>query len=330
MARSVDPSVRPASVPPAGVVRSGVHSTRNDAASQPARASLVNLLVSLRPAQWPKNLFVFFGLIFGEKLFDPQAVGRAVGTFGAFCLLSGAVYLVNDIRDRDVDRLHPLKSGRPIASGALSRSTAAIAAGALAAVGLAGAFWIGRELAIVAVMYLALLGLYSAWLKHVVIVDALTIALGFVLRAIAGAVAIDVPFSHWLLLLTLLLAMFLALSKRRAELVALAEDASGHRRILAEYSPYLLDQMIAVVTASTLLAYALYTVSPDTVAKFGTDRLIYTVPFPLYGIFRYLYLVHRRDGGGNPSETLLTDRPLLACVALWGMAVVAILYGPWR
>jgi len=143
-------------------------------------------------------------------------------------------------------------------------------------------------------------------------------------------VVIDVPFSHWLLLLMLLLAMFLALSKRRAELVALADGATGHRRILAEYSPYLLDQMIGVVTASTVLAYAFYTISSETVAKFGTDRLLYTVPFPMYGIFRYLYLVHQREGGGNPSEVLVTDRPLLICVALWALAVVVILYGPWR
>jgi 4-hydroxybenzoate polyprenyltransferase len=167
-------------------------------------------------------------------------------------------------------------------------------------------------------------------IKHVVILDVLAIAMGFVLRAVAGAVVIHVQFSHWLGLLTLLLALFLGLSKRRAELVALADGAHAHRRILAEYSPYLLDQMISVVTASTLLAYAFYTISPETVAKFHTDRLLWTVPFPLYGIFRYLYLVHQREGGGNPSEMLLTDRPLLVCVALWGAAVVAILYGPIR
>ena len=160
------------------------------------------------------------------------------------------------------------------------------------------------------------------------ILDVLTLAGGFVLRAFGGAVAISVEFSHWLLLLTLLGALFLALSKRRAELVALAEGATAHRRILAEYSPYFLDQMISVVTASTLLAYAFYTIHPDTVAKFGTDRLLWTVPFPLYGIFRYLYLVHQREGGGNPSELLLTDRPLLLCVGLWIIAVIAILYGP--
>jgi 4-hydroxybenzoate polyprenyltransferase len=179
-------------------------------------------------------------------------------------------------------------------------------------------------------LYLLLLALYSATLKHVVILDVLTIAAGFVLRAIAGVVVVGVEFSHWLLLLMLLGALFLALSKRRAELVTLAAGATGHRPSLADYSPYLLDQMIGVVTASTLLAYAFYTISPDTVAKFGTDRLLWTVPFPLYGIFRYLYLVHQREEGGNPSEVLLTDRPVLACVALWGLAVITILYGPWR
>ncbi|HWQ00383.1 MAG TPA: UbiA prenyltransferase family protein, partial [Vicinamibacterales bacterium] len=176
--------------------------------------------------------------------------------------------------------------------------------------------------------YAALLAAYSGPLKHIVIVDVLTIAVGFVLRAVGGTVVIGVPASPWLLVVTILLALFLALSKRRHELVLLAGEASDHRRILGEYSPYLLDQMIAVVTSSTILAYAFYTISPETVAKFGTDRLGLTLPFPLYGIFRYLYLVHRREGGGSPAETLLTDRPLLVCVALWALAVVALIYGP--
>ena len=295
-----------------------------------ARSLSTNLLLSLRPNQWTKNVIVFAGLIFGEKLLDPQAFLRALVAFGTFCLLSGVVYLVNDVRDRDADRLHPLKSLRPIASGALPASAAMGAAVVLTGIGMTAAFWLNRRFGIVAASYVVLFGLYSASLKHVVILDALTIAVGFVLRALAGAVAIDVVFSHWLLLLTLLGALFLALSKRRAELVSTSHDATGHRRILAEYSPHLLDQMIGVVTASTLLAYAFYTISPETVAKFGTDRLLWTVPFPLYGIFRYLYLVHQRDGGGNPSELLVSDRPLLACVALWGATVIVILYGPWR
>jgi 4-hydroxybenzoate polyprenyltransferase len=295
------------------------------------RSLAANLLVSLRPSQWTKNLIVFAGLIFGEELLNPVATGRAMAAFAIFCGLSGVVYLLNDVRDRDADSRHPVKSLRPIASGAVPAGVAMAAAGGLAAVALGAAFLaLGVEFGLVALGYVGLLTLYSVTLKHIVILDALTIAVGFVLRAAAGAVAVGVAFSNWLLLLTLLLAMFLALSKRRAEIVALADGASGHRRILAEYSPYLLDQMIGVVTASTLLAYSFYTIDPDTVARFGTDRLLWTVPFPLYGIFRYLYLVHQRDGGGNPSETLLTDRPLLACVALWGLLVIGIVYGPLR
>jgi 4-hydroxybenzoate polyprenyltransferase len=192
---------------------------------------------------------------------------------------------------------------------------------------MGAALLINRPFAIVCGVYLGLLSLYSWQLKHVVILDVLTLASGFVLRAIAGAVAIEVPFSSWLLLVTLLGALFIGLSKRRAELVALADGATGHRRILAEYSPYLLDQMIGVVTASTVLAYAFYTISPEVVQHFGTDRLLYTVPFVIYGIFRYLYLIHQREEGGNPSELLVTDRPILACGVLWGVAVVIILYG---
>ena len=288
------------------------------------------LIRSLRPGQWTKNLLVFAGLIFGEKLLDPNAAGRAAAAFGIFCLLSSTVYLINDVRDREADRLHPVKAKRPIASGALGVTPAVAAAVLLAAVSAGAAFWLSYTFGLVALAYLGLLTAYSFALKHVVIVDVLVLAGGFVLRAAAGAVAVGVDFSHWLLLLTLLGALFLALSKRRAELVALAGSAGAHRKSLAQYSPYLLDQMIGVVTASTLLAYAFYTIHPETVAKFGTDRLLWTVPFPLYGIFRYLYLVHQREGGGNPSDTLLDDRPILACVALWGLAVIAIVYGPWR
>jgi 4-hydroxybenzoate polyprenyltransferase len=238
------------------------------------------------------------------------------------------VYLINDVADREADRRHPVKMHRPIASGALPVRAALTAAFVLAAVALASAFLLRPLFGLLAISYVALLALYSGPLKHIVIIDVLTIAIGFVLRAAAGAVAIDVPISHWLYVLTILLALFLALSKRRHELVLLADRAIGHRRILEEYSPYLLDQMISVVSASTLVAYAFYTVSPETVAKFGTDRLGLTLPFPLYGIFRYLYLVHRREGGGSPAEMLLTDRPLLLCVALWALAVALIIYGP--
>ena len=309
------------------MARSPVTSASPAAQRLGGRSVILQVVHSLRPSQWTKNVFVFAGLIFGLQLGNPTAVWRAIAAFGVFCLLSGVVYLVNDIRDREADRLHPVKSRRPIASGALSPGHAAVAALILSIVSVSAAFALGSAFGIVATAYLLLLGLYSASLKHIVIVDVLTIAAGFVLRAIGGVVVVGVEFSHWLLLLMLLGALFLALSKRRAELMTLADDARGHRRILAEYSPYLLDQMISVVTASTLLAYAFYTIDPGTVEKFGTDRLLWTVPFPLYGIFRYLYLVHQREGGGNPSEVLLTDRPILACVALWGAAVILILYG---
>jgi 4-hydroxybenzoate polyprenyltransferase len=290
---------------------------------------LVWLLVrALRPRQWTKNLIVLAGLIFGERLLDPTAVAHALVAFAVFCLLSGVVYLVNDVGDRDADRLHPTKSQRPIASGALPVPTALVFAAVLTVVSLAAGFMLSPGFGAVSLTYVALLVIYSVWLKHLVILDVLTLSLGFVLRAWGGAVAVDVGMSHWLLLLTLLGALFLALSKRRAELVTLADDAHTHRPTLAEYSPHLLDQMISVVTASTLLAYALYTIDSETVGRFGTDRLVWTVPFPLYGIFRYLYLVHRRDGGGNPSEVLLSDRPILACVALWGIAVTVLVYGP--
>ena len=170
--------------------------------------------------------------------------------------------------------------------------------------------------------------LYSLALKHAVILDVLTISAGFVVRAVAGAVALDVPISSWLLVCTTLLALFLALSKRRHELTLLGDQATWHRRILQEYSPYLLDQMISVVTASTLIAYSVYATSADTAARLGTSRLGLTIPFVLYGIFRYLYLVHQKSGGGSPSMLLLNDRPLLACVALWSLSVVLLLYSP--
>jgi 4-hydroxybenzoate polyprenyltransferase len=290
--------------------------------------SLLNLIGSLRPGQWTKNLLVFAGLLFGRRLFDVNACWRAVAAFTIFCLLSGTVYLINDVADRESDRQHPLKARRPIASGAVGVPLALGAAVVLALAALGGAALLGRPFFVTAFTYLTLLVLYSGPFKHIVIIDVLTIAAGFVLRAVAGAVAVNVEISHWLLVCTLLLALFIALSKRRHELVLLADGAMSHRPILGEYSPYLLDQMIAVVTASTLIAYIFYTISPETQLKFGTPWLGLTIPFPLYGIFRYLYLVHRREGGGSPADLLLTDRPLLICVALWSLTVALIIYYP--
>jgi 4-hydroxybenzoate polyprenyltransferase len=283
--------------------------------------------VSLRPRQWVKNLFVFAGLVFGQRLFTP-AVLTALATFGIFCLLSGAVYLLNDVADRESDRRHPLKRGRPVAAGRLPVPVAVAVALGLVAGALGASAAIGWELAGIAAAYAGLLGAYSAWLKHVAIVDVLVVAAGFVLRAAAGAVAIGVEISGWLLICTILIALFLALGKRRHEVLALGEAAAAHRPTLRDYSAGLLDQMIAVVTASTVTAYALYTMSPETVARFHTPWLPATLPFVLYGIFRYLYLLYHRRLGGNPSELFLSDRPLLLNTLGWIAAVLIILYGP--
>ena len=285
------------------------------------------LLDSLRPRQWVKNLFVFAGVIFSQQLLTPR-IWPALAAFAIFCGLSGAIYLFNDVADRDKDRLHESKRLRPVASGALPLGVA-VGFGVLLLAGcLAAAFRLSPSFGLVALAYSALLTAYSVWLKHVVILDVLTVAAGFVLRAVAGAVAVDVEISGWLLICTILIALFLALGKRRHEYRSLTGDAAAHRPILAEYSEGFLDQMISVVTASTVITYALYTMSPETVAKFHTRLLPLTLPFVLYGIFRYLYLLYRRDLGGNPSDLLVTDRGLLLDALLWMLVTLAIIYGP--
>ena len=292
------------------------------------RSTLLLLVVSLRPEQWTKNLLLFAGLIFGGRLLEVNGVLTAVAAFVIFCALSGSIYLFNDVWDRDADRRHPLKQTRPIAVGDLTAPAALSAAAVLAAVALAAALLINGVLGAVAAGYTLLLLLYSTVLKSVVIIDVLTIAGGFVLRAVAGAIAVNVPIGAWLLSCTTLLALFLALSKRRHELMLLGEGAADHRRILEEYSPYLLDQMIAIVTASTLIAYAVFATSATTTQRLGTSRMGLTIPFVLYGIFRYLYLVHQKRGGGSPAVLLATDRPLLACVVLWVGTVAVLMYSP--
>jgi len=301
-----------------------------DGAVSPITAAVV----SLRPRQWVKNLFVFAAVIFSQNLFTPL-IWPAVGAFAIFCGLSGAIYLINDLADVEEDRLHPVKSRRPVASGALPTATAAALGGLLLVASLGAAFALSRGFGLVALVYAVLLVAYSFWLKYVVILDVLTVAMGFVLRAVAGGEAVDVDISGWLIICTILIALFLALGKRRHEYLSLGGQAASHRPILAEYSEGFLDQMIAVVTASTVMAYVLYTMWPDTVAKFHTRLLPLTLPFVLYGIFRYLYLLYRRDLGGNPSDLLLTDRALLVNTLLWMGALVAIIYGPtwglgWR
>lgn len=292
----------------------------------PQAAGLVR---SLRPEQWHKNIIVFAALIFARRLLDPAAVALASAAFLIFCFLSGTVYLVNDVSDRESDRQHPLKRRRPIASGMLSVTAALAWATIFGSAALAAAFWLQPKFGVVAAAYLTLFVVYTRALKHIVILDVMSIAIGFVLRAVAGGVVIGVPISDWLLVCTILGALFLGLAKRRHELTLLSDGAKEHRPILEEYDPYLLDQMIAIVAAATLVAYVIYCASPETHEYFGTDWLVLTTPFPIYGLFRYLYLVHRKQGGGSPSEMLLLDRPLLSCVALWGLAVIMIIYRPF-
>ncbi|GIW40532.1 MAG: decaprenyl-phosphate phosphoribosyltransferase [Candidatus Binatia bacterium] len=280
----------------------------------------------VRPTQWTKNLVVFAALIFSKHLFDFRAFATVSLAFVAFCLLASTAYVVNDLRDRERDRQHPLKARRPIPSGRVSVRGAGLLASALAAGGVGLAAWLGGQFLLLGVSYLVLQLAYSFALKELVILDVMAIATGFVIRAVAGGVVIDVPVSPWLVICTFLLALFLGFAKRRHELVLLEGKATRHRSALREYSPYFLDQMMSVVTASTVVAYAIYTVSPEVREKLGTDRLYLTLPFVLFGIFRYLYLVHQREEGGNPTQLLLTDGPLLADVLLWVATAAFLLY----
>ena len=285
------------------------------------------ILTLMRPKQWTKNLIVFAGLIFAHDLFDPQLALRAALAFVLFCLASSAVYIFNDILDRDRDRHHPTKRLRPIASVQVSVPRATVWLVALALASLSLAWVLQAAFASVLSTYLLLMLLYSMVLKQMVILDVMTVAAGFVLRAVGGAVAIEVYISPWLIVCTILLALFLALSKRRAEITSLQTDAAqAHRPLLAEYNVAMLDQMMSVVTASTVVSYCLYTMWPETVDKFGTQNLILSVPFVLYGIFRYLYIVYRRGEGGSPEAVLLSDVPLIVSLALWIAAVVLIVY----
>lgn len=280
----------------------------------------------LRPAHWAKNVFVLAPLVFAQQLTEPVAVRRALLALTSFCLASSAVYIFNDIRDRAEDRLHPLKRNRPIAAGTVSVASAGLLGGLLAASAIAMAIALGRDFLIILVVYLILNQLYSAGLKHVVILDVMIVSLGFVLRVLAGGAAIQVRVSAWLLLCTFLIALFLAFSKRRHELQLLADTASNQRPVLSHYSSSFLDQMINVVTASTVVAYAMYAISPETAERFHTRDLIYTIPMVLFGIFRYLYLIYQRPSSRNPTEALLHDMPFLLNILAWAVAVLWIVY----
>jgi len=285
---------------------------------------LMNLLKTMRPKQWPKNVFIFTALVFVEKLFTPSPLLKTIAAFILFCLTSSAVYLINDVADIEKDRQHPTKRLRPLPSGQLKPSVAIAAGVLIPLVTLPLSFLLDLQFGFVALAYLLMMTVYSFVLKNMVILDVLTVAAGFVLRAVAGAVVISVPISPWLYVCTTLLALFIAISRRRHELVLLAENANEHRASLSEYSLPLLDQMIAVVTSAAIIAYSLYTFSAPNLPP--NHAMMLTIPFVLYGLFRYLYLIHVENKGGTPEEIFLSDLPLIIDLGLWALAVMAILY----
>ncbi len=303
-----------------------VHAAAGGAAVRPRGLSETarGLLRGMRPRQWPKNAVVLVGLVFARELDEPLQVVRAVLATLLFCLLSGAVYLVNDLLDVEKDRLHPVKRSRPLACGQLTSTAATIAVVVMLSGCLVAALVLSPPFAAVAAGYLTLQAIYVTVLKHAVILDVLALAGGFVLRAVAGAVVIDVPISPWLYVCTMLLALFLALGKRRQELIFLHAGAANHRPALDHYTIGLVDSLLQVVTTSLLVAYMLYTFFAENLPR--NSSMMLTIPFVLYGLFRYLYLIHARGEGGSPEEVLLRDRAMAACVILWALTSAAILY----
>lgn len=302
---------------------SEVTQTANTSAGTMGQLKL--LVKTMRPKQWTKNVFVWSALLFDVKLFQPQPFLRTLITFILFCLISGAVYIINDLVDMPKDRLHPTKRFRPLASGALNPRFAAVAAGVIVLGTLPVTLWLDRGLALILYGYLALMIAYSYWLKNIVIVDVMTIAAGFVLRVAAGVVVVAAArFSPWLYVCMTLLALFLAIGKRRQEIVLLEGNTGDTRRILAEYNLRFVDEMLALVSASAVMAYALYTFSAPNLPPNHTMML--TVPIVLYGIFRYLYLIHVKGETDPPDVVVLKDRALQIDVALFGLAVFIIFY----
>jgi 4-hydroxybenzoate polyprenyltransferase len=289
----------------------------------------MEIIKLLRPHQWLKNMILFAGLIFSLHFRDPQYIIQAVYGFIIFCLLSSASYVFNDILDRERDRQHPIKKDRPIASGKVSVGSGVIIGIILAVISLAWAYFEGLEFFLAALSYFILVMVYSLKLKEIVIVDVLSVALGFVIRAAAGVLILhplstDIVLSPWLVICTILLALFIILGKRRHELLLLENGSGNHRPVLQEYTPALLDMMISIVTACVLLSYILYTMSDRTFEELGTNKMIYTVPFVLYGIFRYMYLIYSKNKGGSPEKLLVEDMPLIIDVFLWVLATIII------
>jgi 4-hydroxybenzoate polyprenyltransferase len=294
----------------------------------------IALLRSMRPRQWFKNVFVFAAIAFSDDRlwmhFDRLL--QVIGAFIVFCACSSAIYLINDLVDIEKDRAHPRKRNRPLASGILPPAVALVAAVLLIAFTVVAAYLLDSGdgvadygLVVIMATYVVVQGiLYSFWLKHIVILDIFTIAAGFVLRAVAGAVVLDIRITPWLLVCMGLLSLFLGLGKRRAELVLLGDDATSHRRILQEYSLPMLDQLISMVTAATIIAYTLFTYNSVTLQRYPYPAMMITVPFVVYAIFRYIYLIHQRGGGGSPEELVMKDMPLALSIALYGMTVLLL------
>ena len=286
---------------------------------------IINLLKTMRPKQWAKNVFIFTALVFDEKLFTPSPLLKTIAAFIFFCLASSAVYLINDLADIEKDRQHPIKRLRPLPSGQLKPSVAIAAAVLIPLVTLPLSFLLDLYFGFVVLVYLVTMIVYSFALKNIVILDVLTVAAGFVLRVAAGAIVVKVErFSPWLYICTTLIALFISVSRRRHELILLAENANEHRASLNEYSLPLLDEMISVVASATVIAYSLYTFSAPNLPP--NHAMMLTIPFVLYGIFRYLYLIHVKSKGGTPEEIFLSDLPLITALGLWALAVIAILY----
>ena len=289
------------------------------------------ILLSMRPRQWTKNLVLFAGIVFSRNLFDLALLARSFYGFVVFCLMSGAIYIINDVFDRAKDREHPAKKNRPSPSGLLSVSAALLFATVLIAALLAVSWTLGKAFFVVAAGFVAVNLAYSILLRNVVILDAFSISFDFLLRAVAGVAVLapcvpGIEISPWLLICTLFLSLFLAFCKRRNEIIFL-DQATTHRNSLKDYSVHLLDQLVGLSATMALVSYSIYTIWPSTVEKFGTGNLVYTIPFVVFGIMRYLYIVYRRDEGGDPSGVLLTEKSILITVFLWVVTTIWIL---WR
>lgn len=322
-AQLAPPHARLARVKSASVERTSMNATEGAVARRGTVAALIALA---RPHQWVKNGLVLAALVFSQRLLIPRYAALAVAATIAFCALSSAAYVTNDIIDREADRLNPEKRSRPLASGELEVRVAVRFAIVLGVIALIIAIWIGPGFVGVAVAYVALQFIYSLWAKGQVVLDAIAVAIGFVIRAFAGGIAIGAYVSPWLAFITFVLALLLVLGRRRHELIALGHAAPAHRGALAQYSVRLVDQMIAIVAGATLVSYMIYTASAEVETKLGTRYLYLTVPFVAFGILRYLYLIDERNEGGDPARLLLNDKPLLISVVLWIVADLLLLY----